>query len=60
MRKLVPLLLIASFVASASFAAVTRNGEIAPPFDLADLQGNRVSLESLKGNFVVIHFAASW
>ena len=35
-------------------------GTVAKPFDLATLAGDRVSLASLKGKFVVIHFAATW
>src|SRR3990172_8141356 len=32
----------------------------APPFDLPDLNGGRVSLESLKGKVVVVDFWATW
>jgi len=32
----------------------------APPFDLPDLTGGRVSLESLKGKIVVVDFWATW
>lgn len=35
-------------------------GEPAPAFDLPSVQGDSVSLESLRGKLVVIHFAASW
>jgi thiol-disulfide isomerase/thioredoxin len=32
----------------------------APPFDLPDLNGGRVSLDSLKGKVVVVDFWATW
>ena len=32
----------------------------APPFDLPDLSGGRVSLDSLKGKVVVVDFWATW
>lgn len=35
-------------------------GEPAPEFSLMDLEGNQVSSESLKGNYVVIHIATTW
>jgi len=35
-------------------------GTLAKPFNLASLDGDSVSLASLKGKFVVIHFAATW
>lgn len=35
-------------------------GEQAPDFTLKDLKGNTVRLSDLEGNFVVMHFAASW
>ena len=41
-------------------AAATRDGEKAPPFTLKDLNGRTVSLAYLRGNIVVMHFAASW
>lgn len=34
--------------------------ETAPPFNLKDLEGNSVSLESLKGKVVVVDFWATW
>jgi hypothetical protein len=34
-------------------------GQKAPEFSLMDLDGNQVSSESLKGNFVVIHIATT-
>lgn len=35
-------------------------GEAAPPFDLQTISGERLSLEELKGKFLVVHFGASW
>ena len=32
----------------------------APPFDLPDLNGGRLSLDSLKGKVVVVDFWATW
>jgi cytochrome oxidase Cu insertion factor (SCO1/SenC/PrrC family) len=35
-------------------------GDEAPPFTLESVQGNTLSLEELRGQFVVVHFGASW
>lgn len=35
-------------------------GEVAPAFDLEEVAGGRLSLESLEGRYVVVHFGASW
>jgi peroxiredoxin len=35
-------------------------GQKAPDFNLKDLNQNTLKLSDLKGNFVVLHFAASW
>ena len=35
-------------------------GEAAPAFDLDKVSGGSLSLESLKGRYVVLHFGASW
>jgi peroxiredoxin len=35
-------------------------GDVAPDFTLPDLSGNTISSKSLKGKFVVIHFATTW
>jgi thiol-disulfide isomerase/thioredoxin len=37
-----------------------KEAKAAPPFDLPDLNGGRVSLESLKGKVVVVDFWATW
>ena len=35
-------------------------GDSAPAFDLNEAGGGTLSLESLKGRYVVLHFGASW
>jgi cytochrome oxidase Cu insertion factor (SCO1/SenC/PrrC family) len=35
-------------------------GEVAPGFDLELVGGGRLSLDDLKGRYVVMHFGASW
>jgi hypothetical protein len=35
-------------------------GQPAPSFRLPDLSGNLVALEDLRGQLIVLHFAASW
>jgi peroxiredoxin len=35
-------------------------GEAAPALELADLQGKPVSLASMRGSWVVLHFTATW
>ena len=35
-------------------------GETAPDFTLADLSGNTVNPQNLRGKIVVIHFATTW
>jgi thiol-disulfide isomerase/thioredoxin len=41
-------------------AAPAKQAKAAPPFDLPDLNGGRVSLDSLKGKVVVVDFWATW
>lgn len=41
-------------------AMMSNEGKSAPAFDLMDLSGNAVSLESLKGERVYLKFWASW
>jgi len=37
-----------------------RIGQLAPKFELPDLQGNMVSLEELRGKVVMLDFWATW
>ena len=41
-------------------APQVKQTRVAPPFDLPDLNGGRVSLDSLKGKVVVVDFWATW
>jgi peroxiredoxin len=41
-------------------APASKVAKAAPPFDLPDLNGGRVSLDSLKGKVVVVDFWATW
>ncbi|HKZ32978.1 MAG TPA: TlpA disulfide reductase family protein [Vicinamibacteria bacterium] len=41
-------------------APQAKEAKAAPPFDLPDLNGGRVSLDSLKGKVVVVDFWATW
>ena len=41
-------------------APQAKEAKPAPPFDLPDLNGGRVSLDSLKGKVVVVDFWATW
>ena len=43
-----------------SIASHPMIGEQAPGFDLEKVDGGTLSLESLKGRYVVLHFGASW
>ena len=47
-------------VAACGAAPKSKDAKLAPPFDLPDLNGGRVSLESLKGKVVVVDFWATW
>jgi len=47
-------------VAACGAAPKTKDARTAPPFDLPDLNGGRVSLDSLKGKVVVVDFWATW
>jgi hypothetical protein len=47
-------------LALAALAAPSLLGRAAPSFRLNDLEGRAVSLEGLRGRFVVLHFGASW
>jgi len=41
-------------------APQVKEAKAAPPFDLPDLNGGRVSLDSFKGKVVVVDFWATW
>jgi thiol-disulfide isomerase/thioredoxin len=57
-----PLVAVAVGLAVAACGAAPRSGEAktAPPFDLPDLNGGRVTLDALKGKVVVVDFWATW
>jgi thiol-disulfide isomerase/thioredoxin len=47
-------------MAACGAAPKAKEAKAAPPFDLPDLNGGRVSLDSLKGKVVVVDFWATW
>lgn len=57
-RKLCIVLSVAFFIA-LSFNQLV-NAKQAPPFVLEDINGNTVSLESFKGEDIILHFWATW
>ncbi len=54
------LLLLAIALAGCGPAPDASKAKPAPPFDLADLNGGRASLASLRGKVVVLDFWATW
>jgi len=57
------VLLIASAAmaqAAAELDAHPMIGEVAPEFQLERVNGEPLSLEDLKGKYIVMHFGASW
>jgi peroxiredoxin len=58
-RLLCAVLAAATIVACGPAPQKAQN-QPAPPFDLPDLSGGRVSLDSLKGKVVVVDFWATW
>jgi thiol-disulfide isomerase/thioredoxin len=56
------LVAVAGALVLAACGAAPRSeaSKAAPPFDLPDLNGGRVSLDSLKGKVVVVDFWATW
>lgn len=64
MLKQFALTLFLLFILVPVFTSAQDNqpmiGEQAPDFSLKDLNGNTVRLSDLEGNFVIMHFAASW
>src|SRR5512138_1080732 len=59
-RLLIGLLLSLGFAAGCGPARKTAEPKPAPAFDLADLNGGRATLDSLKGKVVVLDFWATW
>ena len=62
MSRSVRCVLVAVVLAGAACgpAPQVKEAKAAPPFDLPDLNGGRVSLDSLKGKVVVVDFWATW
>lgn len=63
MKRKMSVLMLAAFMTLAYAYGQDKQpmiGENAPDFNLKDLSGDMVTLSKLKGNFVVVHFAASW
>jgi len=62
LRVLVVVVLAALAFGAAACgpAPQAKEARLAPAFDLPDLNGGRVSLESLKGKVVVVDFWATW
>ena len=54
------LIVAALLAAACGPARQAKDTKPAPPFDLPDLNGGRVSLDSLKGKVVVVDFWATW
>src|SRR5215813_7193147 len=52
--------LLAVWAVACGGHAAPKDVRPAPPFDLPDLNGGRVSLASLKGKVVVLDFWATW
>jgi peroxiredoxin len=61
MKSRISLVAVAAAAALACGPAPKKaEATAAPPFDLPDLNGGRVSLDSLKGKVVVVDFWATW
>lgn len=60
MRRAISLLVLSFAAAAAAGPSHARVGEAAPPFKLDSVQGDEVSLEALRGKWVVVQFAATW
>jgi peroxiredoxin len=59
-RRLLSGVGVALLFAACGPAPQTSEPKAAPAFDLPDLNGGRVSLESLEGKVVVVDFWATW
>jgi len=55
---IIPVLIVLVFTQSKM--STSADGNDAPDFSITDLQGNKLSLEDLKGNVIVINFWATW
>jgi len=64
MRRVIPLLVLlffTIFVREAScLDTAPQIGKLAPSFELADVNGNKVSLSEYKGKVILINFWATW
>lgn len=61
MKRILPLVLTVFFCfQSPASAKPIKVGEMAPDFSLTLVNGEKVSLESLRGNVVVLNFWATW
>lgn len=62
MRVLRKMSLLGAVIASIALMATAETGigSEAPEFELTSLDGEVVSLEQLRDQIVVIHFATSW
>ncbi|WP_224488830.1 peroxiredoxin family protein [Robertkochia flava] len=58
-RYLICLFLMAILLPASGTAQETDLG-VAPAFELKDVHGNTVRLDAYQGQFLVIHFAATW
>jgi cytochrome oxidase Cu insertion factor (SCO1/SenC/PrrC family) len=61
-KRIVALTTVVGAMVSAAAGQMKQPmlGEPAPGFELEAVNGDPVSLESLRGKLVVIHIAASW
>jgi thiol-disulfide isomerase/thioredoxin len=60
MRLLGLALMVVSLMATATVAKTPAEGDVAPPFELKLVDGSTVTLESLRGNVIVLNFWATW
>jgi thiol-disulfide isomerase/thioredoxin len=60
MRRLLFAVTVLVAAAACTPAPKAAGAKAAPPFDLPDLNGGRVTLDSLKGKVVVVDFWATW
>ena len=54
MRKILTFLILSLFLTSPLFAGVPGQGDKAPNFSLTSIQGEPLSLDSLKGKVVIV------